>query len=157
MSADDRDPIAAAESLEQAMGSLASDVRALSDYGHRNRALIWGLAISLALDVVLSIGFGFVALQANSASHRATEATSAAAQNRLNALVTCQSSNEARRVSRQMWTYVLDVMTENNPSPSAEQLRQVRTFRAYLATVYADRDCSNVTSPTPLPTPTPTR
>lgn len=156
MSAEDRDVFDAAERLEGSMRELTSEMCSLRRYGKRNRHMIWGLVVSLALDLVLSIALGFVAVQATSASHEATEATSASSQNRQNALVTCESSNEARRVSRQMWTYVLDVMTENNPNPTAEQIRQVRTFRAYLATVYADRDCSNVTAPTPVQ-PTPTR
>lgn len=155
--ADDRDPIATADRLERSVRGLTEEMAALRHRGRRNQHMIWGLVASLALDVILSVGFGFVAIQASSASHRASEATSASAQNRLNALVSCQSSNEARRVSRQMWTYVLDIVSQNNPTPTPEEARQVRTFRAYLATIYADRDCSNVTAPTPVPTPTPTR
>lgn len=154
----DRDPLAAAASLEESMRELTSEMGSLREYGHQNRRLIWALAVSLAIDLVLSVVLGFVAVQASNASRQATEATSAAAQNRQNALVTCQSGNEARQASRQLWTYVLDLSSQN-PNQTPAEAKQIVQFRAYIATVYADRDCSNLASPTPVvsPTQTPTR
>lgn len=151
---DNRDPIAAAEQLEHSMTALASDVRGLSAYGHRNRAMIWGLVISLAIDLVLSVILGVVAVQASSASRAATEATSASAQNRQNAQVTCEVGNESRRLQTQLWTYVLD-LTSKAPNPTPAQKQQVAQFRAYINQVYAPRDCTTppiVTPPTVPPT-----
>jgi len=155
MSADNRDPIAAAESLEQSMGALADEMRSLSDYGHRSRTLIWGLVVSLALDVVLSVILGIVALQASDASHRATEATSVSAQNALNAKVTCEVGNESRRLQIQLWTYVLD-LSSTDPSQTPQQKQQVAQFREYIKHVYSPRDCATTPTATP-PTVTPSR
>lgn len=136
------------ERLSTAVSALRADTRRL-------RAIVAGVIVALVLIVILGVILGFVAADAREASKRAEQANTAAERNAQAAKVTCESGNEARRVTRQMWTYVLD-LSSKNPNLTAEQLRQIRTFRAYLATVYADRDC-NSSSPTPLPSATPTR
>jgi hypothetical protein len=144
----DTDPLVAAERLEVAMTDLAGEVGTLRDYGHRNRAMIWGLVVSVLLNLVV----GVIAI---SASLQAREATSQAAVNAQNAKITCEAGNESRRLQTQLWTYVLD-LSSKRPNMTAEQRKQIAAFRGYIATVYAPRDCD--ANPTPPPgTVTPTR
>lgn len=147
--------LAVAERLESSMDNLAEKVARQADevaaqtaYGHRNRQLIWGLVISVLLNLVV----GVIAI---SASLEAKEATSAAHRNAENARVSCEVGNESRRLQNQLWTYVLD-LSEKNPNRTPEQRKQIAQFRAYIAVVFAPRDCS--VNPTPPPgTVTPTR
>jgi len=148
--------ISQANLLSQNVEELAGAVDRLAVSQRRIKHLVAGIIAVLALVVILSVAVVFVSADAQQASKRAERANSLAEQNIKAAKVTCESGNEARRVSRQLWNYVLDLSTSNPSQPlTAEQLRQVRTFRAYLATVYADRDCDSA-SPTPLPSSTPT-
>src|SRR5881227_490674 len=140
------DPLAAAARLEASMNNLATEVSRQDRYGHRNRQLIWGLVASVILNLVV----GAIAI---SASLQAKEATSAAHRNAENARITCEASNEARRLNSQLWTYVLD-LSSRNPNLTAQQKKQIAAFRGYIATVYAPRDCN--TSPTLPPTVSPT-
>lgn len=151
----EQDPIAAAANLEQSMGDLAADIRRLSNrqesaetYGHRNRQLIWGLVACF----VFSIAMGVVAV---TASLQAKEATSQSKRNAENAKISCEVGNEGRELQNQLWTYVLDLSSEN-PNLTAHEKKQIAMFRGYIARVYAPRDCDN--SPTiPPGTVTPTR
>jgi methyl-accepting chemotaxis protein len=145
-----------ANELARSVDQLSTSVDALAASQRRVKHAVAGIIGVVALVVILSAVVVFVAADAREASRRAEQANSLAVKNAQAAKVTCESGNEARRVSRQMWTYVLDLSTSTGKL-TAEQYRQVRTFRAYLATVYADRDCGSP-DPTPRPTtPTPTR
>jgi hypothetical protein len=148
----------AAADLNTSVADLTASVRDLAGYGRRNRRLIYWTAGGLLVDLILSVTLILVAVQANNASHRATEATSAAAQNRQNARVTCESGNQARLAQIQLWTYVLDVSAQSSPDPTPEQKKRIADFRAYISRVFTPRDCNNPGSPAvPRPTGPPTR
>src|SRR4051812_28903884 len=100
------DLVAAAERLDTSMNELAGEVKRLRQYGEHNRHMIWGLIVSIALSLVM----GGVAI---SASQQAKQATSQAARNAENAKITCEAGNESRRLGKQLWTYVLDLSSEN--------------------------------------------
>lgn len=154
MSTEERETtLAAAARLEESMAGLGSELKATREYGHRNRHLIWVLAVSLVFDIIMSVLFAFVAVQASNASDRATKATSAAAQNRQNARVSCIAGNEARAAQVNLWTYVLDLSERPNQTP--DQTKRIDDFRKYIHIVFAQRDCDNPDQPMP-PTPTPT-
>lgn len=156
MTPDEQDEaLVAASRLEESMDELSSQVQALHSYGHRNRSMIRWLAVSLLLDLVLSAVLGVVALQANSASDRATEATSTAAQNQQNAKIGCEAANQGRTAQIQLWGYVLDASMQN-PKLTAAQRAQLEGLRTYVGQVFAQRDCTNPTAPTVTPTPPPT-
>lgn len=148
--------VAQANDLARGVDQLSASVDALAVSQRRVKHLIAGIVAVLALVLALTVVVIFVAGDAQRASQRAEAANSLAEKNAQAQKVTCESGNEARRVSRQLWNYVLDLSTKNPDRPlTAEQARRVRTFRAYLVTVYADRDCESG-NPTPLPSTTPT-
>lgn len=133
-----------AERLDASMERLADEVAAGRTYGRHNRQFIWALVLS----VLLSIGIGAVAV---TASLQAKEATSQSRRNAENAKITCEAGNEGRRLQTQLWTYVLNVSSQN-PKLTEQQKAQIAQFRQYIATVYAPRDCN--ATPTPVATPT---
>lgn len=147
--------VAQADLLSRNVEVLADAVDRLAVSQRRIRHLIAGIIAALVLVLGLSVVVAFVAADARQASERAERANSVADRAAQQQRVSCEAGNEARRVSRELWTYVLDLSTKGRKL-TPEQYRQVRTFRAYLVTVYADRDCGS-DSPTPVPTPTPSR
>lgn len=155
---DDQDNLTVrAGELTKSVETLNTSVGHLREYSRRSRRLIWLTAVGLTLDLALSIALVFVAVQANNASNRATEATSSAAQNRQNARIACEVGNQARVVQIQLWTYVLD-LAKKSPNQTPAQQQQIAQFRVYLQEVFAPRNCADPASPTvQSPTTSPTR
>lgn len=125
----------AAARLQESMGSLQGEIRTLRVYGKRNRRYIWALTISIALDLVLSVVIAFVAVQSSNANTLANQ----------NAQVqksTCEAGNQARAVTVQLWTYVLEVSAQNPENQTPAKKQQIEKFRAYMTSAYAQRDCS---------------
>lgn len=128
---------AAADRLNDSMSELGAEIQALRNYGRRNRRYIAGLAISLALDIILSVVVAFVAVTAAQANDLAT-------QNHNTQVATCESSNQSRLVTVNLWNYILDSASKNNAD--AAKLKQIQDFRAYMQKAYAQRDCSLIGS-----------
>lgn len=129
---------AAAERLQGSMTELQSEIGTLRTYGQHNRRYIWGLIVSLALDVALSIVVAVVAVQAN-------EASSLANQNQQAQRTTCEAGNQARAVSVQLWNYVLDATKDDPRNQSPDRRALIAKFRTYLESAYAQRDCNSPT------------
>jgi hypothetical protein len=127
-----------AERLTDSLVELRGDIRRLDEFGTRNRRMIQGIVISLALNAVLLVLVAAVAIQASNA-------TSVANQNKQTAVTTCNASNQARSVSTQLWTYMLSAAEKSNRdrgtlTPQVQD--QINNFRQYIATAYAPRDCT---------------
>lgn len=127
----------AARNLQVAMVDLKNEMRNLSTYGKRNRHYIIALAISLVLDVALTGGVII-------AFSRATDANNQADQNRQSQVDTCVSSNQSRKVTTDLWNYILDASSKNPENQTETKRKQIADFRAYMANAYAPRDCSQI-------------
>lgn len=125
----------AATKLQESMEDLRTDLHKVERYGHRNRHYIVGLAVSIALDVVLSIVVIVIALAVSNTNGIAN-------QNREAQKASCQSGNDTRQASTQLWNYILDASERNNPA-NRDQIEQ---FRAYMQKAYAPRDCDHIGS-----------
>jgi hypothetical protein len=148
MTSPDDATLEAADRLERSMSALTAEMQSLGAYGKRNRHLIVGLAISLVLDLALSVVVWMVAAQAREASDRAAEASSAASLNRQAQVVTCESGNEARAAQVRLWSTVLDLSAQVSPQ-TPERARAADEFRAYVVRTFAPRDCQAVVPPVP--------
>lgn len=140
------DPVSAANALAAALDTLRDELAeaneqansrldAQSTYGQRNRHMIWGLVISLILDVALTFALVTVSIRTTHANDKATQAHN-------QQIATCQSSNEARAVNRQLWDYVLSLPAAR--PRTAEQEKRIADFKGYVHRVFADRDCSKI-------------
>lgn len=132
---------------------LRRSVDALAASQRRVKAAVVGIIVALVLVVALGVVVAVVAVQASNASQQAKDATSLAQRNEESAKVTCEVGNESRKLAKQLWTYVLDLSSEN-PDLTAQQKKQIAAFRGYINTVYAPRDCSKPGGPVATPTPT---
>ena len=128
--------LTAAADLQDSMGELAGEMRALRNLGLRNHRYIVGLVISLVLDVVLSIVVAFVAVEAK-------DAGSLANQNHAAQKATCESANQSRAVTTNLWNYILDISSKQ-PSLPPEKKKQIDDIRAYMTNAYAQRDCAQL-------------
>lgn len=129
--------LAAAARLNESVTDLRDEIHYLRSYGERNRHYIWGLAISLMLDVALSIVVIIVAVQANDANDRANA-------NHQYQIDSCNQSNQARMVSANLWNYVLDAAAKSPENQTPDRKKQIADFRAYMESAYQQRDCSKV-------------
>lgn len=132
------DTLAAADRLSGSMQDLRSEMTYLRRYGHRSRILIWGLAVSLVLNLAVLAFVAIVAVQANDAS-------SLGNQNKQSAFISCNAGNQARAVSAQLWTYVLGLTEQNAKEQgtlTSQAEKQIADFKTYISTAYAPRDCT---------------
>ena len=152
----------------------AEDLAAEADKkSNTNRLMIWGTIASVVFDLLLTLVIFLVADDANDASQKATEAsqkatmaadkaseaTSAANESLRTQKVTCEAGNVSRKLNRDLWDYVLSFPPADGEPRTSEEEARTETFRTYISTVFADRDCENLgekpESPTVLPTPIP--
>jgi uncharacterized protein (UPF0333 family) len=126
--------------LVAAVSGLSREVMFLHKYGKRSRALIWGLAVSLSLALLLTISmvFGFFAVKHT--SDQANRATSSAAITQNNQYVACISANNTRLANQQLWTYILS-LPPTHPQTEVEK-QQIASFKVYVDNIFAQQKCS---------------
>lgn len=144
------DPILSnqAAALTESVERLTIAVAEVARRERRSRIALFWTAVGLALDLLLSVGLGFVAIEARKAGDSAEA-------NQSNARVTCESANQSRLAQIQLWTYVLDEVSKA-PGRTPEQIKLVRDFRVYISQVFAQRNCDDPAA-TVRPAPTPGR
>jgi hypothetical protein len=133
---------AKAEQLEQKMDDLREAFDVVADRERLNRRLVVTLAIVSLLSVAAIVVAIAVAVQANNASNDAAKAVSATNINKTTQIATCVSSNDSRRVAKQLWDFLLNAALHGTPPPTAEAKKQLIQFQVMVDTAYAQRDCS---------------
>jgi hypothetical protein len=125
------DPVERSDALDGKIAA-SSDITALTRASKRNWLLIRILGISVALDLLLSVGVGYLAWQAQGLAAQANSIEQ-------RARATCLAGNEARAGQIQLWHYVLDLPPSMPRTP--EQQAQVDAVRAYIDHLFAPRVC----------------
>lgn len=111
--------------LPQAVEVLVKDAK------RRTRQLRW-IAISLALDLILTIGLTIFGLKTN-------EVAKLAQSNKEATIQGCEIANDARDKQRVLWGYVLALTPQQPRTP--EQEDRVNEFRGFVDNTFAHRDC----------------
>jgi len=111
--------------IDEIVGSL---VRA----DRRRKGQVRWLALSLALDVLLTLAFGWVTIQTHRISTKAESNQNAIARS-------CETSNEARKNNLVLWDYILEIPPVQ--PLTAEQLQQRDQFKVFVQKTFAQRDC----------------
>jgi len=130
MSLDDRNQ-ALNEELER--NPVETQVEALARADKRQSRQVVILAITVAFDVLLTLGFGFV-------TWRTHELTSLADTNQNAIIRNCETANESRKNQRELWAYVISLTPSEPRSP--EQVARVDAFQKFVDKTFAPRDCS---------------
>ena len=136
------DPVATAQGLTGALEVMAAELGKLSAYTHRTRRMTWGLAISLALDLILTVAIAGLAYQAHDASDAAAVARNAT-------VISCQQTNVARGQSLQLWDFLLNLSAASQPAnetpaQKAAGEKLLATLRAKVSATFAPRDCQKL-------------
>jgi hypothetical protein len=119
--------ITIAQSAIGAVERLNSEIRKLRS---RNRVL----AISLVLDILLTFGLSFNALQT---AHVSDQANKASHQAEVASYQTCVASNKARADQLRLWGFVLTLIPTTTPHDE-----QIATgLSQQIHTIFAPRDC----------------
>jgi hypothetical protein len=112
---------------EERDAELAAKEQELARRDRVNRRLIWGLIVSLALDLIITVALAALAIEVR---HNAAS----------NANL-CLSGNAARVQQVQLWDYLLKL---GRQPKTAAQRKDVAAFKAHLGTLFAPRDCSRI-------------
>lgn len=111
--------------LPKAVDTLLSDAR-------RRRFQLRVLAVSIALDFILTIGLTFLSFKTSDLAQLAQNNRDAVIQN-------CETANDSRENQRALWGYVFSVSPTTPRTPEQEQ--QINEFRDFVNKTFAQRDC----------------
>lgn len=125
------DIIDRADALDRKIAA-SDDMAALLRYGHASRNLIHWLAVSIALDIMLSLALGWVAIGAQQTANQASSLAARSYQ-------ACLAGNDFRATELQLWNYILD-LPPTAPRTPDQQAQQVQ-FRTYIDRQFAPRKC----------------
>ena len=141
---DDSELAAAVRDMTSELSGLRRDAQELRDYSQRNRRLIKITAVSLVIDVLMSLGLAYAVYRSQEASDRAEAAASAT-------VVTCRSSNEARALQTNLWNFILALPPgpDETPEQRAQRAETVGKFKVYIGDAFAPRDCDRLLKGTP--------
>ncbi len=130
MSLDDRNQ-ALNDELER--NPIDVQVEALAQADKRQRRQVLILAFTVAFDVLLTIGFGFITL-------RTHELANLAETNKTALIRNCETANDSRKNQRELWAYVIK-LTPIQPRTD-EQTARANDLQAFVNKTFAERNCS---------------
>jgi len=114
----------------------------LGQASKRQRLLIRILAVSVAFDIVLSLGLGVAFLRARQADNRSRTAAAAVAlqvtANNAQARATCLASNATRALATQGWDYLL---TQSEIGASPAMTERAEALRTHIDALYVPQSC----------------
>lgn len=135
--------LALASALSEALGEITRRLSEYSAFGRRSRQVIIALAVSFALDVILTVALGLTALSAHgtaAANDHLVQALHAAQ------LTSCASGNVFRADQDTIWRSFISLAVKPAPGESAAQAaraaRLAAQFLAYIATVNHPVNCT---------------
>jgi hypothetical protein len=137
-----------AEALGENLAEIARRLGEYSAFGRRSRRVIIGLAVSFALDVILTVVLAVVALQThgtasvNSQQGRELHASQ---------LTACANGNVFRDNQTTIWRDFVAIITKAETGQSAAQVAKSQKlaaqFLAYVTTVNHPVDCAALYGP----------
>jgi hypothetical protein len=114
----------ASETPEEMFGNWEVAIRKNSKGLARGKKIAWVFAFSFLIDILLTTGFFYNAIQTREATQQA-------------AIATCISGNKARINNRHLWDYVLNLIDQGG-KPSLTIVR----FENYLEAATKQRACN---------------
>jgi hypothetical protein len=134
----DSEALATAKGLTGALEGMTAELGRLAAYGHRNRRMIWGLVVSIVLDLILT---GFVAV----AAIQAHDANTAAGAAKASEMALCTAGNAARAQQVTLWTHLLSLPpAAGSPARTKAQQEEIAAFGAYVKSIFKPRDCARL-------------
>jgi hypothetical protein len=134
----DSEALATAKGLTGALTGMTEELARLAAFGTRNRRMIWGLIVSIILDLALTAGIAIVAVQAH-------DANSAAVAAKQSELALCAAGNAARKQQVTLWTHLLSLPpAPGSPPRTKAQQQEIDAFAVYVRSIFHPRDCAHL-------------
>lgn len=114
--------------LSEAVATLVKDA-------HKRKKQVRLLAVSICLDLLLTVGLGFISIETHGIATK-SESNQAAL------LKSCETTNDARASNKVLWDYLLNLPTPNVPTLQQKEVRD--QFSTFVDKTFAPRDCSSV-------------
>jgi hypothetical protein len=135
--------LALASALSEALGEITRRLSEYSAFGRRSRQVIIALAVSFALDIVLTVALGLTALSAHGTANANDHLVQAL---HASQLTSCASGNVFRADQDTIWRDFISLIAKPSPGETAAQAartaRLAAQFLAYIATVNHPVNCT---------------
>lgn len=134
------DPVTAAKRLAGSLDAMTAELRKLRAYGRTNRHLIVATAVSLLLDLGLTLVLIFTYSAARSAGQVATA-------EHANLIAACEAGNQTRAEQVLLWTHLAQISTPPPHATKAQKAKDAQEIAAllrYIRRVFAPRPCQQV-------------
>lgn len=112
--------------LPNAVATLVVDAR-------KRKKQLRLLAISIFLDLLLTVGLGFVSVQTHEIAVKAES-------NQQSLMRSCEATNEARANNKVLWDHVFELTTSQTRTP--DEQAEMDNFKGFVQKTFAPRDCS---------------
>jgi hypothetical protein len=133
-----RRAVVIADSLTAALGAVSARLgeqdaalEKQSVYGRRSRKIMIALAISFALDIILTIVIGITVIHSQDT---ASAASATASQLHASNLTACASGNTFRADQDKIWAGFIGLITMPSPGESAARKAEVKTYASNFLT-----------------------
>ena len=127
-----RDGIEAAKRMTDALADFAAELKKLSARDRRSRLYLRILAVSFTIDIILTVAFGFLALQTNNNSHAIHDSQ----------IVACESNNARLAKQESAIDAILQPAENLSPAQHAAAEKYFVQARAKIAVAWHARDCA---------------
>lgn len=125
------------EHLSSVLDGVAAQLAAVAGREARTRKITWALAVSLVLDVALTI---VVTVLTFAAIHDTSAVRTAQAGLHASQLAACAAGNQSHAEQRQLWGHVI-AQAAAGPGSNKTGLDQ---FQAYINRTFAPVDCAKL-------------
>lgn len=137
MSLDER-----ADALDKklAHNDIDASITVLVHDARLRRRQIIGLTISIIFDIILTIAFAILSIQARDTAINVKNSQATI-------ISSCQTGNEFRTTEAALWNHILalqPVMTDLTPEQQTQRDKTVADFQTYLKTTFAPRNCNDI-------------
>lgn len=133
--------------LPAALKDVRDELRRLNADGRRSRHLIWWLAVSLALDIALTVVVAVLAVEAHDAAATAQGARQYAAAVHSSQIGACRIGNTLRAKEVQLWSHLASLSSPPPHSTKAQravQARRIAALLAYVRRTFVQLDCQAI-------------
>jgi hypothetical protein len=133
------DPQKTARDLQRALEGMTEQLTQVKATLRRGKRVAAAIAVSLVLDVALTIGVSITAVQAGDAS---AKANATVAQLHSTQVSACRSGNQTRAEEVALWTHLASLSATSGRTPA--QRKADDQLLAYIRSVFKPRDCTAV-------------
>jgi len=132
------DPVERSDEFDErlkSMPDLEEQIGILAEAGKKTRRLVLMLAISVGINVALTLLLGAFFYNQNIIQDKLIR-------NQNNIVASCNSGNEFRKSNLKLWEYILAIPPSPNQTP--EQKQKVDDFEKFVNQTFKLRDCSKL-------------